>query len=86
MTAFFGLSAFLADFAFLAGAAEDFGADVVDALGAVAVEAFVAVPTADLAAAYERADLGGVREVIIRHTAHAKATQQRGIERAGGQL
>jgi len=32
----------------------------------------------------ERLDLE--REVIIRHTAHAKQTQQRGIERAGGQL
>jgi 4-nitrophenol 2-monooxygenase / 4-nitrocatechol 4-monooxygenase, reductase component len=40
----------------------------------------------DLVQAYERDDLDGVREVIIRHTAHAKQTQQRGIERAGGQL
>jgi len=40
----------------------------------------------DLVQAYERADRDGVREVIIRHTAHAKQTQQRGIERAGGQL
>ena len=50
------------------------------------IEGLLAREHLDLAAAYERADLDGVREVIIRHTAHAKQTQQRGIERAGGQL
>jgi len=40
----------------------------------------------ELVQAYERADRDGVREIIARHTAHAKQTQQRGIERAGGQL
>jgi 4-nitrophenol 2-monooxygenase / 4-nitrocatechol 4-monooxygenase, reductase component len=50
------------------------------------IEGLLAREHLDLAAAYERADLDGVWEVIIRHTAHAKQTQQRGIERAGGQL
>jgi DNA-binding GntR family transcriptional regulator len=40
----------------------------------------------DLVQAYQRADRDAVRDIIIRHTAHAKRTQQRGIERAGGQL
>lgn len=40
----------------------------------------------DLVEAYERADLHDVRDIIIRHTAHAKQTQRRGIERAGGRL
>jgi 4-nitrophenol 2-monooxygenase / 4-nitrocatechol 4-monooxygenase, reductase component len=50
------------------------------------IEGLLAREHLDLAAAYERADLDGVREVIIRHTAHAKQTQQRGIQSAGGQL
>jgi len=50
------------------------------------IEGILAREHLDLVQAYERADLDGVREVIIRHTAHAKQTQQRGIERAGGQL
>ncbi len=50
------------------------------------IEGLLAREHLDLVQAYERADLDGVREVIIRHTAHAKQTQQRGIERAGGQL
>ena len=51
MTAFFGLSAFLAAFAFLVGAAEDFGADavdVVDPFGAVATAVFAAALAAGL--------------------------------------
>ena len=50
------------------------------------IEGILAREHLDLVQAYERADLDGVRDVIIRHTAHAKQTQQRGIERAGGQL
>ena len=50
------------------------------------IEGLLAREHLDLVQAYERADLDGVREVIIRHTARAKQTQQRGIERAGGQL
>ena len=50
------------------------------------IESILAREHLDLVQAYERADLDAVREVIIRHTAHAKQTQQRGIERAGGQL
>lgn len=50
------------------------------------IEGLLAREHLELVQAYERADLDGVREVIIRHTAHAKQTQQRGIERAGGQL
>ena len=50
------------------------------------IEGVLAREHLDLVQAYERGDLDGVREVIIRHTAHAKQTQQRGIERAGGQL
>ena len=50
------------------------------------IEGILAREHLDLVQAYERADLDGVREVIIRHTAHAKQTQQRGIERAGGRL
>ena len=50
------------------------------------IEGLLAREHLDLVQAYERADLDGVRDVIIRHTAHAKQTQQRGIERAGGQL
>jgi 4-nitrophenol 2-monooxygenase / 4-nitrocatechol 4-monooxygenase, reductase component len=50
------------------------------------IETMLAREHLELVQAYERADRDGVREVIIRHTAHAKQTQQRGIERAGGQL
>jgi flavin reductase (DIM6/NTAB) family NADH-FMN oxidoreductase RutF/DNA-binding GntR family transcriptional regulator len=50
------------------------------------IEGILAREHLDLVQAYERADLDGVRDVIFRHTAHAKQTQQRGIERAGGQL
>ena len=50
------------------------------------IEGILAREHLDLVQAYERADLDEVRDVIIRHTAHAKQTQQRGIERAGGQL
>jgi 4-nitrophenol 2-monooxygenase / 4-nitrocatechol 4-monooxygenase, reductase component len=50
------------------------------------IEVVLAREHLDLVQAYERADLDGVREVITRHTAHAKQTQQRGIARAGGQL
>jgi 4-nitrophenol 2-monooxygenase / 4-nitrocatechol 4-monooxygenase, reductase component len=50
------------------------------------IEGLLAREHLDLVQAYERADLDGAREIIIRHTAHAKQTQQRGIERAGGQL
>ena len=50
------------------------------------IEGLLAGEHLELVQAYERADLDGAREVIIRHTAHAKQTQQRGIERAGGQL
>ncbi len=50
------------------------------------IEGLLAGEHLELVQAYERADLDSVREVIIRHTAHAKQTQQRGIERAGGQL
>jgi 4-nitrophenol 2-monooxygenase / 4-nitrocatechol 4-monooxygenase, reductase component len=50
------------------------------------IEGTLAGEHLDLVQAYERADLDGVRDVIVRHTAHAKQTQQRGIERAGGQL
>ena len=50
------------------------------------IEGILAREHLDLVQAYERADRDGVREVIIRHTANAKQTQQRGIERAGGQL
>ena len=50
------------------------------------IEAILAREHLDLVHAYERADLDGARKVIIRHTAHAKQTMQRGIERAGGQL
>jgi 4-nitrophenol 2-monooxygenase / 4-nitrocatechol 4-monooxygenase, reductase component len=50
------------------------------------IEGLLAREHLELVQAYERADLDGAREVIIRHTAHAKQTQQRGIERAGGQL
>jgi len=50
------------------------------------IESLLAREHLDLVQAYERDDLDGVREVIIRHTEHAKQTQQRGIERAGGQL
>ena len=58
MTAFFGLSAFLAAFAFLAGAAEDFVAVVVDASApsvAVATADFAAVPAAGFDAAVRAA-------------------------------
>ena len=50
------------------------------------IEAVLAREHLELVQAYERADLDAVREIIIRHTAHAKQTQQRGIARAGGQL
>jgi 4-nitrophenol 2-monooxygenase / 4-nitrocatechol 4-monooxygenase, reductase component len=50
------------------------------------IEVILAREHLELVQAYERADLGGVRDVIMRHTAHAKQTQQRGIEGAGGQL
>jgi flavin reductase (DIM6/NTAB) family NADH-FMN oxidoreductase RutF len=50
------------------------------------IEGILAQEHLDLVQAYERADLDGVRQVIIRHTVHAKQTLQRGIERAGGQL
>jgi flavin reductase (DIM6/NTAB) family NADH-FMN oxidoreductase RutF/DNA-binding GntR family transcriptional regulator len=50
------------------------------------IEVVLAHEHLDLVQAYERADRDAVREIIIRHTAHAKQTQQRGIERAGGQL
>jgi flavin reductase (DIM6/NTAB) family NADH-FMN oxidoreductase RutF/DNA-binding GntR family transcriptional regulator len=50
------------------------------------IETILAGEHLDLVQAYERADRDGVRDVITRHTAHAKQTQQRGIERAGGQL
>jgi DNA-binding GntR family transcriptional regulator len=40
----------------------------------------------ELVAAYERHDLPAAKDVIVRHTEHAKATQRAGIERAGGQL
>jgi len=50
------------------------------------IEGILAREHLDLVQAYERADRDAVREIIIRHTAHAKQTQQRGIERAGGQL
>src|SRR5580704_11158287 len=50
------------------------------------IEVVLAREHLDLVQAYERADRDAVREIIIRHTAHAKQTQQRGIERAGGQL
>ena len=50
------------------------------------IEDLLAREHLDLVQAYERADLDDAREIIIRHTAHAKQTQQRGIERAGGQL
>jgi flavin reductase (DIM6/NTAB) family NADH-FMN oxidoreductase RutF/DNA-binding GntR family transcriptional regulator len=50
------------------------------------IEGMLAREHLDLVQAYEQADRGGVRDVIIRHTAHAKQTQQRGIEGAGGQL
>jgi len=50
------------------------------------IEGILAHEHLDLVQAYERADRDAVREIIIRHTAHAKQTQQRGIERAGGQL
>jgi benzoate/toluate 1,2-dioxygenase reductase component len=50
------------------------------------IEGLLAREHLDLVQAYERADLDGAREIITRHTAHAKQTQQRGIERAGGQL
>jgi DNA-binding GntR family transcriptional regulator len=46
------------------------------------IESLLARKHLDLVQAYERADLDGVREVIIRHTAHAKQTQQRGIEKS----
>ncbi len=50
------------------------------------IEGILALEHLDLVQAYERSDRDAVRDVIIRHTAHAKQTQQRGIERAGGQL
>jgi 4-nitrophenol 2-monooxygenase / 4-nitrocatechol 4-monooxygenase, reductase component len=50
------------------------------------IEGVLAREHLDLVRAYQRADRDAAREIIIRHTAHAKATQQRGIERAGGQL
>jgi flavin reductase (DIM6/NTAB) family NADH-FMN oxidoreductase RutF len=50
------------------------------------IEGILAHEHLDLVRAYEQADRDAVREIIIRHTAHAKQTQQRGIERAGGQL
>jgi 4-nitrophenol 2-monooxygenase / 4-nitrocatechol 4-monooxygenase, reductase component len=50
------------------------------------IEGVLAREHLDLVQAYQRADRDAVRDIIIRHTAHAKATQQRGIERAGGQL
>jgi hypothetical protein len=36
--------------------------------------------------ATHQGDLDLARDIIIRHTARAKQTQRRGIERAGGQL
>jgi DNA-binding GntR family transcriptional regulator len=50
------------------------------------IEGILAHEHVELVQAFERADHDSVREVIIRHTAHAKQTQQRGIQRAGGQL
>ncbi len=50
------------------------------------IETALAHEHLDLVQAYERADLDDARDIIIRHTEHAKQTQQRGIERAGGQL
>ncbi len=50
------------------------------------IEGVLAREHLDLVQAYQRADRDAVRDIIIRHTAHAKATQQRGIEKAGGQL
>jgi benzoate/toluate 1,2-dioxygenase reductase subunit len=37
----------------------------------------------DLVTAYERHDLGAVRDIIVAHTQHAKATMRAGIEKAG---
>lgn len=50
------------------------------------IDATLAREHLDLVKAYEKADLDQARDIIIRHTAHAKQVQRRGIERAGGQL
>jgi 4-nitrophenol 2-monooxygenase / 4-nitrocatechol 4-monooxygenase, reductase component len=50
------------------------------------IEGVLAHEHLNLVDAYERADLDAARDIIIRHTAHAKQTQRHGIERAGGQL
>ncbi len=50
------------------------------------IDGTLAYEHVDVVKAYERADLDLARDIIIRHTARAKQTQRRGIERAGGQL
>lgn len=50
------------------------------------IEGVLAREHLDLVQACERADRDGARGIITRHTARAKQTQKRGIERAGGRL